>query len=163
MIVISGGIDGGTTTHVVQIAELIAPAKPQPRFGREFRMPIIFAGNTKAAPLVKEVFDDTVDLAVVDNLRPVLERENLGPARDKIHDLFLEHVMAHAPGYDKLMGWTDAPIMPTPGAVGNILQTIASRQGINVVGVDIGGATTDVFSVFDKTFNRTVSANLGMS
>jgi hypothetical protein len=32
-----------------------------------------------------------------------------------------------------------------------------------VVGVDIGGATTDVFSVFDGTFNRTVSANLGMS
>jgi hypothetical protein len=53
--------------------------------------------------------------------------------------------------------------MPTPGAVGNILQTIASRQGINVVGVDIGGATTDVFSVFDGKFNRTVSANLGMS
>ncbi len=36
-------------------------------------------------------------------------------------------------------------------------------SGINVVGVDIGGATTDVFSVFDGTFNRTVSANLGMS
>jgi hypothetical protein len=53
--------------------------------------------------------------------------------------------------------------MPTPGAVGNILQTIASRRGINVVGVDIGGATTDVFSVFDGVFNRTVSANLGMS
>ncbi len=102
-------------------------------------------------------------LTVVDNLRPVLERENLGPARDAIHDLFLEHVMAHAPGYDKLMQWTDAPIMPTPGAVGNILQTIAERQGINVVGVDIGGATTDVFSVFDGVFNRTVSANLGMS
>ncbi len=102
-------------------------------------------------------------LTVVDNLRPVLERENLGPARDAIHDLFLEHVMAHAPGYDKLMQWTDAPIMPTPGAVGNILQTIAERQSINVVGVDIGGATTDVFSVFDGVFNRTVSANLGMS
>src|SRR5262245_16087271 len=33
MILMSGGTDGGTTTHVVQIAELIAPAKPQPRFG----------------------------------------------------------------------------------------------------------------------------------
>ena len=99
----------------------------------------------------------------MDNLRPVLERENLGPARDKIHDIFLEHVMAQAPGYDKLMGWTGAPIMPTPGAVGDILQTVARIQGINVVGVDIGGATTDVFSVFNETFNRTVSANLGMS
>jgi hypothetical protein len=61
------------------------------------------------------------------------------------------------------MDWADALIMPTPGAVGDILQTIAQKENINVVGVDIGGATTDVFSVFDGTFNRTVSANLGMS
>ncbi len=163
MILISGGTDGGNLNQVVQIAELVAPAKPQPRFGGGYKMPVIFAGNRDAAPLVQQVFDDSVDLAIVDNLRPVLERENLGPARDKIHDLFLDHVMAHAPGYDKLIAWTDAPIMPTPGAVGNILETIARRQKINVVGVDIGGATTDVFSVFDGKFNRTVSANLGMS
>lgn len=169
MILISGGTDGGTTTHVVQIAELVAPAKPRPRFGGEFRMPVIFAGNQEATPLVEKTFDDSVDLTIVPNLRPVLERENLGPARDKIHDLFLEHVMAHAPGYEKLIQWTDAPIMPTPAAVGNILKTIAERQGINAVGVDIGGATTDVFSVFESPgdglpeFNRTVSANLGMS
>lgn len=163
MILISGGTDGGNTTQVVQIAELVAPAKPQPRFGGKYRLPVIFAGNKDAAPLVEGAFDEQFDLSIVDNLRPVLERENLGPARDKIHDLFLEHVMAHAPGYDKLMRWTDAPIMPTPGAVGNILQEIARKQGINAVGVDIGGATTDVFSVFGGTFNRTVSANLGMS
>lgn len=163
IILISGGIDGGTTTHVVQIAELIAPAKPRPRFGVSFTMPIIYAGNKDAAQLVRKALGDGYALTIVDNLRPVLERENLGPARDAIHDLFLEHVMAHAPGYDKLLGWTDAPIMPTPGAVGDILQAIARRDSINVVGVDIGGATTDVFSVFDGTFNRTVSANLGMS
>ncbi len=163
MILISGGTDGGTTSHVVQLAELIAPAKPQPRFGSEYRMPVIYAGNKEAVPIVEETFDKSVELSVVPNLRPVLERENLGPARDKIHDLFLEHVMAHAPGYDKLISWTDSPIMPTPGAVGDILRTIAEGQGINAVGVDIGGATTDVFSVFDGVFNRTVSANLGMS
>ena len=50
-----------------------------------------------------------IDLTIVENLRPVLEAENLGPARDAIHDMFLEHVMAHAPGYNKLMEWTDAP------------------------------------------------------
>src|SRR4029453_15528337 len=53
--------------------------------------------------------------------------------------------------------------MATPGAGGDILQKNARGNNINVVGVDIGGATTDVFSVFDGTFNRTVSANLGMS
>jgi uncharacterized protein (TIGR01319 family) len=163
MILISGGTDGGTTTHVVQIAELVAPAKPQPRFGGEYRMPVIFAGNVDAREPIEATFDESVELSLVDNLRPTMERENLGPARDMIHDLFLEHVMAHAPGYDKLMSWTNAPIMPTPGAVGNILQQIATQRNVNAVGVDIGGATTDVFSVFDGTFNRTVSANLGMS
>ncbi|MCH7701514.1 MAG: glutamate mutase L, partial [Planctomycetes bacterium] len=163
MILISGGIDGGTTTHVVRLAELIAPAKPRPRLGGAYQLPIIYAGNKDAAEQVKACFDGDVDLTIVDNIRPVLERENLGPARDAIHDCFLEHVMAHAPGYSKLMDMTDAPIMPTPAAVGNILKTIAEKQGINAVCVDIGGATTDVFSVFDGVFNRTVSANLGMS
>ncbi len=167
MVLISGGTDGGNVQQVVQIAEQIAPAKPRPRFGGEYELPLIFAGNRDAAPAVRAIFgargEKGFDLAVVDNLRPTLEHENLGPARDKIHDVFLEHVMAHAPGYDRLMAWSDAPIMPTPGAVGDILQRIAARDGLNAVCVDIGGATTDVFSVFDGTFNRTVSANLGMS
>ena len=169
MVLLSGGTDGGNTTQVIQLAELVAPAKPRPRFGSAYELPIIFAGNADARPEIKRAFADSADksggfdLSIVENLRPTLEQENLGPARDQIHDVFLEHVMAHAPGYDKLIDWTDAPIMPTPGAVGDILQTIARTQGINAVGVDIGGATTDVFSVFGGTFNRTVSANLGMS
>ena len=163
MVLISGGTDGGNVQQVVQIAEQIAPAKPRPRFGGEYELPVIYAGNKDAAPQVRGIFGKGFDLAVVENLRPTLEQENLGPARDKIHDVFLEHVMAHAPGYDKLISWSDAPIMPTPGAVGDILQRIAARDRLNAVCVDIGGATTDVFSVFDGTFNRTVSANLGMS
>ena len=45
------------------------------------------------------------------------------------------------------------------------MKTIARVNNIEIVGVDIGGATTDVFSVFteEQVFNRTVSANLGMS
>lgn len=163
MVLLSGGTDGGDQKKVVELAELIAPAKPRPRFGGEYRLPVIFAGNKDAAPAVARTFGEGFDLSIVPNLRPTLEQENLGPARDRIHDVFLEHVMAHAPGYDRLISWADAPIMPTPGAVGDILQTIARTRGINALGVDIGGATTDVFSVFDGAFNRTVSANLGMS
>jgi uncharacterized protein (TIGR01319 family) len=163
MILLSGGIDGGTTTHVVEIAELISAADPKPRLGTGYNLPVIYAGNQDAREAIRETLEQKVSLDVVDNLRPVLERENLLPAREKIHDLFMEHVMAQAPGYRKLMTWTDAPIMPTPGAVGLIIKTIADLEGIEVVGVDIGGATTDIFSVFTGVFNRTVSANLGMS
>ncbi len=163
MILLSGGIDGGTITHVVEIAELISGADPRPRLGSGYNLPVIYAGNKDARGAIKETLEDKVDLGIVDNIRPVLEKENLLPAREKIHDLFMEHVMAQAPGYSKLMEWTDVPIMPTPGAVGLIMKTIADLENIEVLGVDIGGATTDVFSVFQGVFNRTVSANLGMS
>ena len=163
MVLLSGGTDGGTVSHVVELAEFISAADPKPRFGAGFQLPIIFAGNEDAREEVEKALGGKMALTVTENIRPVLEEENLDPARHVIHDLFLEHVMAQAPGYRKLMDWTSAPIMPTPGAVGEIMQTIARQQEINVVGVDIGGATTDVFSVFDGVFNRTVSANLGMS
>ena len=163
MILLSGGIDGGTTSHVVEMAELLAAADPKARLGAGYELPVIYAGNKDAAAIVNDRLGKKTALVITDNLRPVLERENLTPARDKIHDLFMEHVMAHAPGYKKLMSWSPVPIMPTPGAVGLIIETIAREEKINVVGVDIGGATTDVFSVFQTIFNRTVSANLGMS
>jgi|TARA_B100001964_G_scaffold37488_2_gene40647 uncharacterized protein (TIGR01319 family) len=163
MILLSGGIDGGTVTHVVELAEILEAANPKPRLGMNYKLPVIYAGNKKATDPVKERLSKITDLITVDNIRPTLEFENLQPSRDKIHDLFMEHVMAQAPGYKKLMSWTDTPIMPTPGAVGEIIKKIAETENITVVGVDIGGATTDVFSVFQGQFNRTVSANLGMS
>ena len=163
MILLSGGIDGGTTKHVVELAEILAAANPKPRLGQNYKLPVIYAGNKKAVDKIKETLGEITDLDVTENIRPVLERENLKPSRDKIHDLFMEHVMQQAPGYKKLMSWTDAPIMPTPGAVGALIEMVAQKENISVVGVDIGGATTDIFSVFQKQFNRTVSANLGMS
>jgi uncharacterized protein (TIGR01319 family) len=163
MILLSGGIDGGTTAHVAELAELLSAADPKARLGAGYLLPVIYAGNKDAREIVRERLESKTALVITDNLRPVLERENLGPARTQIHDLFMEHVMAHAPGYKKLMEWTPVPIMPTPAAVGRIIETIAREEGIQAIGVDIGGATTDVFSVFQGVFNRTVSANLGMS
>ena len=163
MILLSGGIDGGTIKHVVELAEILKAANPQPRLGSDYKLPVIYAGNIKASDEIEKTIGKQTDLTLVENIRPVLERENLNPSRDKIHDLFMEHVMQQAPGYKKLMTWTDAPIMPTPGAVGSLIEMIAAKENIAVVGVDIGGATTDIFSVFQGQFNRTVSANLGMS
>ena len=172
MILVSGGTDGGSIKQVVEMAQIIGAADPKPRFGVGFKLPVIFAGNKDARGEIEKILDERAALYITDNIRPTLDFENLQPARDKIHDLFLEHVMAQAPGYSKLMTWTSVPLMPTPGAVGLIMQRIAKNEGIQVVGVDIGGATTDVFSVFrsdqddmdsETVFNRTVSANLGMS
>ncbi len=172
MILIAGETDQAKPKHVIGMAELVKSARPTARLGLGYALPVIYAGNQRAQEEIKNILENDTALSIVPNLRPTLERENLRPASDKIHDLFMEHVMQQAPGYDKLLKWTDAPIMPTPGAVGLIINKIAVMQNKNVVGVDIGGATTDVFSTFKledrdgnvhQKFNRTVSANLGMS
>ncbi len=163
MMLLSGGTDGGTITHVVELAQFLKAADPKPRLGASYKLPVIYAGNNKAQDQIKEILGDRTALIITENLRPTLERENLMPARHKIHDIFLEHVMQQAPGYPRLMKMVGAPIMPTPAAVGTMTEKFAKANNFNVLAVDIGGATTDVFSVFSGVFNRTVSANLGMS
>ena len=169
---IAGGTEGGTIQHPLELAETILQADPRPRFGDTLRLPVIYAANSSAAAGAEEVLGSRFEFVVVDNLRPELESENLAPARDAIHELFLNHVMSHAPGYKKLLSWSPIPIMPTPAAVGNMVLDAAKRFDLQILAVDIGGATTDVFSVFrqqniaeerEYVFNRTVSANLGMS
>jgi len=162
MILMAGGTDGGTVSHVVNMAELIKSADPKPRLGSMYQLPIVYAGNKDATDIIQGILGEFA-LSCIENVRPVLEMENTEPARRAIHELFMEHVMSHAPGYDKLMKWTDVDIMPTPAGEGIAIQLIADRYQRNVIGVGLGGATTNIYSIFDKRFVRSVSANLGMS
>jgi uncharacterized protein (TIGR01319 family) len=163
IVLVSGGIDGGALAGVVEFVETLVAADPKPRFGTTFQLPVVYAGNKDAVEEVRSLAGEKFALEVVDNIRPALEREQLGPARAAIHDAFLNHVMSHAPGYDTLMDWASVDILSTPDAVGRMAQAAAQSRGQNILAVDIGGATTDMFSVFSGEFHRTVSANLGMS
>ena len=94
MILLSGGVDGGTTFHVGALAEILAAANPKPRLGADCSLPLVYAGNTEARETVRNGLGSLCSLTVVDNIRPTLEVEQLGPARAAIHDLFMRHVMA---------------------------------------------------------------------
>ncbi|MCK6484297.1 MAG: glutamate mutase L [Phycisphaerae bacterium] len=163
IVLLTGGTDGGTIRHVARLAETIAAARPRGRAGDSLRLPVVYAGNREARDIVMQRLGEKADVSVVENLRPDLDYENPGPVRDRIHELFLGHVMAHAPGYPALQRMAARPVMPTPAAVGRLIESYAATRRLNVVGVDIGGATTDVFSCVGGRFNRTVSANLGVS
>jgi uncharacterized protein (TIGR01319 family) len=163
MILLGGGTDGGTQILVMQIAELITAADPKTRLGANYKLPLVYAGNKFLHQAIKNLMSDRFALSIVENLRPVLEMENTEPSRLAIHELFMEHVMSHAPGYPELMKWTDLDVLPTPAGEGMAIQLIADVENKNVIGVGLGGATTNVYSIFNKKFVRSVSANLGMS
>jgi len=163
MLLFAGGVDGGDTSHLTEISQFIKSADPKARFGADYKLPIVYAGNKDARDRINKILGDRFAMTIVDNIRPTLEVENPAPARDAIHELFMEHVMSHAPGYDRLMKWTPIPIMPTPAGEGMMFRVYAESRKKNLIGVGLGGATTNIYSIYDGKFVRSVSANLGMS
>ena len=112
MILLSGGVDGGTTSHVAELVRAHRGGRSQARaWAPAIELPVVFAGERRrpVEPINEALAKRRRPSSIVDNLRPgPSSEENLDPARDQIHDLFMEHVMAQAPGYDKLKAWTSA-------------------------------------------------------
>ncbi|MFP4457837.1 MAG: glutamate mutase L, partial [Clostridia bacterium] len=163
MILLTGGFDGGSIDFILEVTEIINTANPKAKYSKSSGIPIIYAGNNLAVDLLKDILDENYDLHICSNIRPKLEEENLSDTKNKIHEIFLNHVMKQAPGYDKILDTVNAPVIPTPNAFTKMLRLISKEFNFNTIAVDIGGATTDVFSVINDNINRTVSANFGMS
>lgn len=162
IVLLCGGTDGGAVAPVIALAELVAAADVRPRHGGD-KLPVVFAGNPEAEAGVQAALARCAEVVTAGNLRPTLEEERLHPVRSCIHEVFLHHVMARAPGYPGLQRLCQAPVMPTPAAFGAALDLLAREHAAPVVAVDLGGATTDVFSVQEGVVRRSVSANLGLS
>lgn len=158
LLLVAGGFEGSSGHQILLLCEILAMgADPT------VRLPLIFAGSGALAETVQDILSPYYDVTVAPNLRPSAEQENFGPIIQAIQNLFMEHVMAHAPGYERISERSHLGVVPTPLAVGRMVETLAEAEGTAVIALDIGGATTDVFSVADGTMYRTVSANLGMS
>ena len=163
IILFSGGTDGGAFTGIVRLAEILSLGVPSPKFVTDKKIPLIYAGNIEAQDFMKTLFTNHYDLSLLPNIRPTMEKELLEPVTKKIHELFLNSVMEDAPGYSKLKQLTESDILPTPLSVLKVIDLLKTKNSASLLKVDIGGATTDIFSVINSRLYRTVSANYGMS
>jgi hypothetical protein len=159
-VLIVGGTDGGAAAPVADIAEVVALAcsimdgAARPR--------IVFAGNKEARPLVAEILGSKGELRAVDNVRPALDVENVAAAQEEIDTLYRERKMARIPGFGGLSAWSSVAVLPTARAFGYLIQYLARQYGLNVIGVDIGGATVTVASVIDGHFTSISRSDLGL-
>ena len=164
ILLLAGGTDGGAINQVLEMARIIKDSDVKPRFGAEYQLPLIYAGNVEIRDGVTEILDeDAYATKVVENVRPVIDRENLGPAREGIYDAYMEHVIVHSPGYSRLREWTRERIIPSQATVGKMIYAYAQRRGVNLLAVDVGGETTDVYSVYNNIFNRSLNAGVGLT
>jgi len=161
IILFCGGVDGGALNGVYRLAEILKIAKPTPKFAKG-KVPLVFAGNCEAIDYIKTLSNDKYELFIEENIRPTLKRENLDPAKARIHNLFMYNVMEQAPGYAPVKKLVASNIIPTPAGVLNTLK-ILGKQHNYMIAFDIGGATTDIFSNIAGQYYRSVNANSGMS
>jgi len=163
MVLLAGGYDGEAITAPVFLAELIVESELHPKLNPDAKLPVVYAGNVNAGGYAEQALGEDFLFRSVPNVRPTEEVENTRPAREAIHEIFMDHVMSMAPGYEKLKPWVSAPIRPTPAAFSDLLALVSADLDTAILAIDIGGATTDVFSAYRGQVVRTVSANIGMS
>ena len=139
-----GGTDGGNTECILHNAEMLA--KLQPDF------PIVVAGNRTAASKCREILQD-YEVYVCPNVMPKFGVLNIEPTQAKIREIFLNKII-QAKGLSKAAELLSDIMMPTPSAVLQAMNLLAQgceeEMGIGeLVAVDVGGATTDVYSIAD--------------
>ena len=163
MVLLAGGYDGEAISQPVFLAELLIESEIHPKLNPGSKLPVVYGGNANALPYVERALDDRFLFYPVPNICPNENVEETRPARAAINEIFMDHVMSMAPGYDKLKPWVATPIRPTPAAFAKIIALASERLDGSILAIDIGGATTDVFTACRGEVIRTVSANIGMS
>ena len=138
-----GGYENGSSSILVKNAEMLAKS--------DIHIPIIYAGNSKVAPIVRSLFTfNHKEFYVVNNIIPNVGMMDKDQVEDIIRDVFLKRII-NMKGLDKVSSMLDRMVMPTPAAVlhsGELLSTgTDSYKGLgDLMIVDVGGATTDIHS-----------------
>lgn len=174
IVLLCGGTDGGNHEVITANARLLA------EIDRPFS--IIVAGNKSAVrEMEKDLQASGKRYVVTKNVMPSFGKLDIAPAQGCIRDIFIERII-DAKGLSRIQQMTEYSIIPTPLAVliGCELLSRGTKTSSGIgdfMAVDMGGATTDVYSMAkgDSTKDnvvlkglpepyakRTVEGDLGM-
>lgn len=172
IVLLCGGTDGGNRECILGNARVISQIKAD--------FPVIIAGNRTAAAECKRILGERESF-ICENVMPKFGTLNITPTQEEIRELFLRRII-EAKGLSKAEKLISGIMMPTPSAVLRAMTLLAEgadgEKGVGeLVGVDVGGATTDVYSIAsgmptraDTVFKglpepyakRTVEGDIGM-
>ena len=139
-----GGTDGGNTECILHNAKMLASIKPE--------FPVVIAGNRSAARECERILAGC-DVYVCPNVMPKFGVLKIEETQKQIREIFLNRIV-QAKGLSKAAELLSDIMMPTPSAVLQAMSLLAQgcegEPGIGeLVAVDVGGATTDVYSIAD--------------
>lgn len=174
IVLLAGGTDGGNSDVVIHNAKMLGTGK--------ITVPIIYAGNKSCQDEIKSIFSEYgLNGLICDNIMPRLNVLEIEKAKDIIRQIFLKNII-EAKGIKQIESEIDEVMLPTPFAVLKAAELLSKgylhENGLgDIVLCDIGGATTDVYSIghgypkradvilkgLEEPFaKRTVEGDLGM-
>lgn len=174
IILLAGGANGGNSECVIHNAKKLAKSS--------INAPIVFAGNKDAVDEIDHILSEAgKEYYLCENVMPKLNVLNTESAKDKIKDIFVRNII-EAKGIKKVETLIDQVVLPTPHAVLMAAELLSKGYGDEkglgeLMMVDVGGATTDVYSLssglptqmnavmtgLEEPFaKRTVEGDLGM-
>ena len=139
-----GGTDGGNSECILHNARMLASAS--------FDFPVVIAGNRSVARECERILSGH-EVHLCENVMPRFGVLNTEPTRKKIREIFLSRII-QAKGLTRAAGLISGILMPTPSAVMKAMELLAKgcedEAGLgDLIAVDVGGATTDVYSMAD--------------
>ncbi len=139
-----GGTDGGNSDCIRHNAQMLAVCKAD--------FPVIIAGNRTAARACQRSLEGRQTF-ICENVMPKFGVLNIQPAQECIRALFLNRII-QAKGLSHASKLISGILMPTPSAMMRAMQLLAEgcegEEGIGeLMALDVGGATTDVYSIAD--------------
>ncbi len=169
IVLLVGGTDGGNADVLLHNARRLARAR--------VRAAVVLAGNADAAEeAAAELATTGRRVVVTSNVLPRIGVVAPDAARAAIREAFLTHVIGGT-SLSRGRGFAELVRAATPDAVLRGVEVLADVRGGDVLVVDVGGATTDVYSVLTPRGEdaeirrdvvgtlwhaRTVEADLGM-
>ena len=174
ILLLSGGIDGGNSEVIIHNAGMLAKAAGD--------FPVVIAGNRTAQDECARMLSSSAHPVFrADNVMPQMNTLNIEPVAEVIRKIFLQRIIL-AKGLSRAKSLLDGILMPTPSAVLSALALLSQGQGNDrgigdLLAVDLGGATTDVYSIAkgdptnpttvlrglpEPVVKRTVEGDLGM-
>ena len=139
-----GGTDGGNTACIEHNARMLASMRP--------KFPIVIAGNRNSVRVCKEALAGC-EIYVCPNVMPKFGVLNIEPTQKQIRQIFLDRII-QAKGLSSAAALLSDIMMPTPAAVMAAMELLSEGcEGVSGIGdlvaVDLGGATTDIYSMAD--------------
>ena len=165
IVLLTGGTDGGNKKTIIHNSEALASISGSLAV-------VIVAGNKSAYDDIESNFRTTgLDVSFTANVMPEFGKLELQPVNDRIRELFIGRI-TKAKGISRVEDIIGGVLMPTPSAILKAAELIsggvatkAKTSGTNNSGgkafagneknrglgelllVDVGGATTDIYSI----------------